>query len=298
MHQPHVLTLIAAPGSTLTLDYLVGPLTSSGMHFTDIQWLAPKTACDMVMLMPPAPQSYAETVARCAQARVDMVLQPVMGRAKKLLISDMDSTMIEQECIDELADKVGLKAHVSAITERAMNGELDFKAALRERVALLKDLPEATLQDVFTHNITLMPGAKTLIATMKARGASTHLVSGGFTFFTERVAKAIGFDTDEANILEIAGGKLTGSVREPILDKDSKRESLERYAAQHNLPLTATLAVGDGANDLPMLLASGLGVAYRAKPSVEAAARASIRFNDVSALLYVQGIAKADWVAV
>ena len=204
--------------------------------------------------------------------------------------------MIAQECIDELADKVGLKAHVAAITERAMNVELDFKAALRERVLLLKDLPAQTLQDVFDNHITLMPGAKALVATMKAHGATTHLVSGGFTFFTERVAKALGFDTDEANILELAEGKLSGTVREPILDKDSKRASLERHAAQHNLPLSATLAVGDGANDLPMLLAAGLGVAYHAKPVVEAQAPASIRFNDLSALLYLQGIPKDEWV--
>ena len=184
---------------------------------------------------------------------------------------------------------------MSAITERAMNGELDFKAALRERVALLKDLPESTLQEVFDHHITLMQGAKTLVATMKVRGASAHLVSGGFTFFTERVAKALGFDTHDANILDIAGGKLTGTVREPILDKDSKLASLQHYAAQYKLPLTATLAVGDGANDLPMLLASGLGVAYRAKPVVAREAAASIRFNDLGALLFVQGIAKKDW---
>lgn len=278
------------------MDYLVGPLTSSGFHIAHIEWLAPQVACDVMLDTPPPPEAYGETLARCANARVDAVLQPAAGREKKLLISDMDSTMIDQECIDELADKVGLKAHVSAITERAMNGELDFKAALRERVALLKDLPETTLQDVFDHHITLMSGAKTLLATMKARGASTHLVSGGFTFFTKRVAAALGFDTHEANILEIAHGKLTGTVAEPILDKDSKRESLLHHAAQHKLPLHTTLAVGDGANDVPMLIASGLGVAYHAKPTVEAQTQASIRYNDLSALLYLQGIKKMDWV--
>ncbi len=295
MTTPHVLTVIAAPESALSMDYLVGPLTSSGFALGEVVWLAPNVACDVMLDTPPPPMAYAETLSRCALAKVDAVLQPADGREKKLLISDMDSTMIEQECIDELADKVGLKAHVSAITERAMNGELDFKEALRARVALLKDLPEATLQEVFDHHITLMSGAKILLNTMKSRGASAHLVSGGFTFFTARVAKALGFDTHEANILEVADGKLTGRVREPILDKDSKRESLLHHAAQHKLPLSATLAVGDGANDLPMLLTSGLGVAYHAKPAVEAHARASIRYNDLTALLYLQGIKKADW---
>lgn len=294
--QPHVLTLIAAPRSTLSLDYLVGPLTSSGFHLRHVEWLAPQVACDVILDTPPPPQAYAETMARCRQVEADGVLQMLAGREKKLLISDMDSTMIEQECIDELADKVGLKAHVAAITERAMNGELDFKAALIERVALLNDLPEAVLHEVFEHHITLMPGAKTLLATMKARGASTHLVSGGFTFFTQRVAAALGFDTHEANILETANGKLTGTVRAPILDKHAKRESLLAHAAQHDVPLAATLAVGDGANDLPMLLAAGLGVAYRAKPTVEAEAGASIRFNDLTALLYLQGIKQGQWV--
>lgn len=296
MYQPHVLTLIAAPDSTLSLEYLLGPLSSSGFIFNHVHWLEEKLAVALTMDTPPPPASYREMLDRCEKARADAVVQPAAGREKKLLISDMDSTMIDQECIDELADKVGLKAHVAAITERAMNGELDFKAALKERVALLKGLPEATLEEVFKHHITLMGGAKTLLATMKQRGASTHLVSGGFTFFTARVAQALGFDTHEANILEVAGGALTGTVAEPILDKDSKKASLERHAIARDVPLSATLAVGDGANDLPMLLAAGLGVAYHAKPVVNVQAQASIRYNDLSALLYLQGIPKAEWV--
>lgn len=294
MHEPYVLTLIAANGSLPEPHALVSPADVASI--TRTSWLAEGAACDLFLREKPSDAAYAAITQRCHEARVDAILQRTIGREKQLLISDMDSTMIEQECIDELADKVGLKAHVAAITERAMNGELDFKAALRERVALLKGLPEATLQEVFDHHITLMAGATTLLATMKARGASTHLVSGGFTFFTERVAARLGFATQDANILEIAEGKLTGTVHEPILDKDSKLASLQHYAAQHNLTCDAALAVGDGANDLPMLLAAGMGVAYHAKPSVAAQAAASIRFNDLTALLFVQGIAKAEWV--
>lgn len=293
---PHVITLIASGARELALDHLTGPLASAKVHFTHIEWLAHKKACDLFLNVPPPPTAYAEFLARCESSRVDVVLQPVANREKKLLISDMDSTMIEQECIDELADCVGLKAHVAAITERAMNGELDFKAALRERVALLKDLPESALQDVFEQRITLMPGARALVQTMKFRGAYCLLVSGGFRFFTSRVASALGFDADESNTLNIANGKLTGTVADPILDKDAKREALLQACQKKLIPIAATLAVGDGANDLPMLLAAGLGIAYHAKPVVMAQAQAAIRFNDLSALLYAQGIAQKDWI--
>jgi phosphoserine phosphatase len=295
MHEEYVLTLLASPGSLLEPKALVSTALAGSVLRT--HWLSEGEACDLFLHTKPDNAARVTLQQICENAQADHVLQPVAIREKKLLISDMDSTMIEQECIDELADKIGLKAHVAAITERAMNGELDFKAALRERVLLLKDLPEALLQEVFDRHITLMPGAKTLVATMKARGASAHLVSGGFTFFTARVAKALGFDTHDANILDIASAKLTGTVREPILDKEAKLASLKHYAAQHKLPLSATLAVGDGANDLPMLLASGLGVAYRAKPVVAKQAAASIRFNDLTALLFAQGIAKRDWLS-
>lgn len=288
-----VLTLIAQAGSILKPEALVSPGDVSAIE--RVEWLAEGVAADVFLRERLNDAAQHELRVRCHAARIDYVLQAAEGREKKLLISDMDSTLIEQECIDEMAAALGLKDKVAPITERAMRGELAFEPALRERVALLKDLSESELQKIYESRITLMPGAKTLVATMKARGASTHLVSGGFTFFTSRVKDALGFDTHDSNTLEIAAGKLLGTVAEPILGKEAKLERLRHYAAQHTLPLSATLAVGDGANDLPMLKASGLGVAYHAKPAVEAEAHASIRYNDLTALLYAQGIARDQW---
>ena len=284
---PHILTLIAAPGVTLPAADIATSLSASQW-----QWLAEGTAADIHLR---SPLMDAALPQRLSNARIDHILQPAEGREKRLLISDMDSTMIDQECIDELAGYVGLKDHVAAITERAMNGELDFAAALRERVLLLKDLPETALQEVFDSNITLMSGARILVQTMKARGAYCLLVSGGFRFFTGRLATALGFDAEEANQLEIIDGKLTGMVIPPILDKTSKRDSLQRAATAKGLALNETLAVGDGANDLPMLLAAGLGIAYHAKPVVQAEAKHAINHTDLTSLLYAQGIQKSDW---
>ncbi|MFD1701593.1 phosphoserine phosphatase SerB [Methylopila henanensis] len=224
-------------------------------------------------------------------APVDVCVVPAEGRRKKLLIADMDSTMIGQECIDELADRVGLKDQVAGVTERAMRGEIAFEPALRERVALLKGLPAAdTIAAVLDERITLTPGARALVATMRANGAYAALVSGGFTAFTEEVAARLGFDENRANVLEIDGaGLLTGLVTEPILGREAKLAALEELIAAKGLDRAETLAVGDGANDLAMLQAAGLGVAYHAKPAVAEAAHVRIDHGDLSALLYLQG---------
>jgi len=291
----HVLTFIASPTSTVPLAQTVSRLTA-GFSGMPTHWLAKDRACDVELEYALTPEAFVKLRQTCHDGQIDCVMQPLANRKKKLLISDMDSTMIEQECIDELAGCVGLKPKVSAITERAMKGEIEFAAALRERVGLLADLPAAVLDEVFADRITLMPGARTLLATMKARGSYCLLVSGGFTFFTARVAAALGFDGHEANVLEVSGGVLIGTVAEPILGKEAKLAALYRICRARHIALAETLAVGDGANDLPMLMAAGLGVAYHAKPVVEASAHAAIRFNDLSALLYLQGIAQAEWV--
>ncbi len=222
---------------------------------------------------------------------------PAQDRRKRLLIADMDSTIIPVECIDEVADFAGVRAHVAAITERAMRGELDFEEALRARVALVEGLPEAELQAVYDQRVSLTPGARMLVRTMRANGAVTALISGGFTFFTQRVAAAAGFEMQQANRLLSAGGRLTGRVAEPVLGRAAKLEALQRIAGERGIALGETLAVGDGANDLGMIEAAGLGVAFRAKPIVADRARASIRHGDLTALLYLQGYRAEDFVA-
>ena len=239
------------------------------------------------------PLGVAEAIAGLP---VDHCIQPAEGRRKRLLVADMDSTIINVECLDELADFAGLKAEISAITERAMRGDLAFEGALRERVGMLKGLPTAALQQTYDQRVRLNPGARTLVRTLAAHGARCALVSGGFTFFTGRVAKAAGFHSHRANTLIEADGELTGQVGEPILGKAAKLAALREDAAALGIPLSATLAVGDGANDLAMIEAAGLGVAYRAKPIVAAQAQAKVDHADLTALLYFQGYSEGEFV--
>jgi len=287
-----VLCLIANPAEP-ALDYA---LVASVQKETggEINWLHQRIACEIVK--PKLAQAADVARALAAQRPVDVALVPLANRRKRLLIADMDSTMIEQECIDELADAVGLKAEVAAITARAMNGELDFAAALRTRVALLKGLDRARIEEVRRERITFAPGGRTLVQTMKAYGAFTSLVSGGFTFFADYIGKRIGFDEAMANILEFDGDVLTGTVADPILGREAKLSRLRTLAAFHDIPLAETLAVGDGANDLDMIRAAGLGVALHAKPVVAAEAQVRIDHADLTALLYLQGYADEEFV--
>jgi phosphoserine phosphatase len=226
---------------------------------------------------------------------VDIALLPTANRRKKLLLADMDSTMIQQECIDELAAFVGLKEKVSTITARAMRGEIAFEPALRERVALLKGLPITVVDEIIQKHITLMPGGRALVQTMKASGAYTALVSGGFTVFTSRIGETIGFDEDRSNILEVEGDIISGLVRDPILGKEAKQERLIALRESRGLKYEDTMAVGDGANDLAMLGEAGLGIALHAKPAVAAAADVRIDHSDLTALLYLQGYKASEF---
>lgn len=229
-------------------------------------------------------------------SEVDVNRVPDAGRRKRMLIADMDSTIIGVECIDELADFAGVKAQVAAITELAMRGELDFEAALDARVATLRGLPDEVLEACYSERVRLNPGARTLVRTMAALGADTALVSGGFTFFTERVAAAAGFAWNRANVLDVVDGRLTGTVVRPILGRAAKLAALREGAARAGISAADVIAVGDGANDLDMVEAAGLGVAYHAKPALAARADARIVHSDLTALLALQGIPEADWV--
>ncbi len=262
-------------------------------------WLEPEVALDIrfAAAVDALPVLRHAIAAHIGDTAIDVVLQPVADRRKALLLADMDSTMIEQECIDELADFAGVKREVAGITERAMRGEIAFEPALRERVALLRGLPVSTVETVLDERITLTPGGSTLVRTMRANGAYCALVSGGFTLFTGPIASRIGFDEHRSNLLEIEGDRLVGRVSEPILGRDAKLERLLALRAARGLSRSAVMAVGDGANDLAMLGEAGLGVAFHAKPAVAAAAHARIDHSDLEALLFVQGYARSDFVA-
>jgi phosphoserine phosphatase len=260
-------------------------------------WLFDEVAVDIPFT---GSEDIGAIVARLRAARgdlpIDIVVQPQALRRKKLLLADMDSTMIGQECVDELADFAGLKARVAAITERAMRGEIEFEPALRERVALLKGLPVSVIDEVLAKHITLTPGGRELVATMRAHGAYTCLISGGFTLFTNAIAAMIGFQENRANTLEVEDGKLTGTVAEPIVGRATKLATLIELRESFDLDNIDTLAVGDGANDLGMIQDAGLGVAYHAKPAVAAAAAARIDYGDLTALLYAQGYRRDEFV--
>jgi len=253
----------------------------------ELNWLNHSVACEI--LEPKSIDALAEAREIIGSAKVDAARVPTENRRKQILVADMDSTMINEECIDELADVIGIKAEVAAITERAMRGELDFGAALDTRVALLKGLKRKVIEAVRRENITLAPGGRALISTMKAYGAYTSLVSGGFTLFADYFGKRIGFDEAIANVLLFEDDALTGMVQKPIVDKSTKRERLTALATERNLPLSQTIAVGDGANDLDMIRIAGFGVALHAKPAVAAEAPIRIDHGDLTALLYLQG---------
>jgi phosphoserine phosphatase len=267
-----VVTLIAAPGAEAALRDAVGRLVAD--------WLGPG-ACD-------AAAGESEARAAIGDRPIDVVIQPAEGRRKRLLVADFESTIIENEMLEELADFLGMRAHVAEITRQAMNGEIDFVAALTERVALLRGLP-VTVLDQAARRIRLMPGARQLIATLRRAGATTALVSGGFTVFAEPVARGLGFDRVVANRLALDGDTLAGALIPPIVTGETKRDTVRSLAAELGLALDDTLAVGDGANDLPMLQTAGLGIAFHAKPAVAAASRWRVDHADLTALLYAQG---------
>jgi phosphoserine phosphatase len=298
-----VLTLIADPREPAIdrqlVDAVRGALGDLGASTETAAWLGRERrlalACDIAFNGIAEADALAQARRVAAGRPIDAAALPVAHRRKRLLVADMDSTMIEVECIDELAAAAGLRAEVAVITERAMKGEIDFIGALRARAEMLRGLDSGIFAKVYAERVRPTRGARTLVATMRAHGAYTALVSGGFTEFTGRVREALGFDADHSNRLVIADGRLTGEVEEPIAGADAKLGVLRRLTDERGLAVADTLAVGDGANDVPMLQAAGLGVAYRAKPVAAGAARVRIDHGDLTALLYLQGYRQRDF---
>jgi phosphoserine phosphatase len=301
----HVATLISNPATSAIDGRMAARVQTELPGALGVTWLDPGIAADIVFSPASSDDNRAMNRTLLATLRdvigkapIDVAIQPAVARRKRLLLADMDSTMIGQECIDELADHVGLKTHVAAITERAMRGEIAFVPALRERVALLKGLPANIVDDVIRDRITITDGARTLIATMRAHGAYTCLVSGGFKHFTDRIAAMIGFDENRSNRLLVGNdGRLTGEVGEPVFGSADKLAALVELRERKGLRPGGVIAVGDGANDLPMLEAAGLGVAYDGKPVVAAAADVRIDHSDLTALLYLQGYRREEFVS-
>jgi phosphoserine phosphatase len=296
----HILTLVAAEQQALTpklLESLGAALRDAGAATGEVTWLAPEDrACDLPFAQLAAERAHDVARATLADLQIDFHAQPTLNRRKRLLIADMDSTIVTAETLDELAGEAGLKDVIAEITARTMRGELDFAQALVERVAMLTDLPESALAKTAAA-LTLSPGAATLVHTMKASGAFTALVSGGFKYFTSKVAARAGFALDLANDLAMADGRLTGELQGPILDKDGKLNALQTLSAERGLTPADAVTVGDGANDLPMLLAAGLGVAYHGKPLLREQVRAQVNHTDLRTLLFFQGYLHEEFVS-
>ena len=289
----HIVTLLTSPAARSLEPAPVESLRNA-WGGGDAVWLSPDEAAEFGVAR--MPDNFWQVWADLQGMAVDLAIQPEAGRKKKMLLADMDSTMIEQECIDELAEVAGVGARVKEITARAMNGELDFEGALLERVGLLKGLDAGIIDEVLARRITLMPGARELVATMRGNGAHAALVSGGFTAFTAKVAGELGFDENRANTLLVAGGKLVGDVARPILGRAAKVQALEEITARLGIGEADVMAVGDGANDLGMLERAGAGVALHAKPSVAAECDIRVNFGDLSALLFLQGYSRAEFL--
>jgi phosphoserine phosphatase len=293
-----VATLIAADALRHeSIAVLYDALAEAGCAPAEPTWLEVGTAADIDFFHDPeaALEEIRALIESGELAGVDYVVQPVAHREKRLLVADMDSTMITVECIDELADYAGIKAQIADVTERAMRGELDFAEALTARVALLKGLDDSVIDICRAERVVLTPGARTLIQTLRAQGVHTVLVSGGFTRFAEPVAAEIGFHRAIANVLELADGKLNGTVTFPIVDAERKRTELIAHATKLDIGLSETIAIGDGANDIPMIEAAGLGIAYHAKQKARDAADAAVNHGDLTTVLYMLGIPKAEW---